>query len=113
MAEQPKARVILKSCATAAPAASQKTKDRHNGRSLLIACSAFGDNWRRRRSFALAVVRSFVLCKGHYTRKSQQCCRQNSNLLHESIPLLTRHERAFNETLSKYKYLNLLKCFLG
>lgn len=93
-----------------APAASQSLppsarlvgfqiiKDRHNGRSLLIACSALGNNRRRWRGFALAVVRSAVgLCRGRDAKESHRYCRQKSNLLHISIPLcwtethLTKH----------------------
>jgi hypothetical protein len=56
---------------------AQKDKGRHNGRSLLIACSAFGNDRRRRRGrFTLAVVRSSVLCGGTDGKKSQRCSRQ-------------------------------------
>jgi hypothetical protein len=53
------------------PAASQKKRDRHSGRSPQFACLAFGNNWRWRRGFALAVVPVSVLCAASDANESQ------------------------------------------
>jgi hypothetical protein len=54
---------------------TQKERDRHNGRSPQFACLAFGNNWRRRRGFALAVV-PVVLCAASDAKESQRRSRQ-------------------------------------
>jgi hypothetical protein len=58
-------------------------------RPLQSFASTFGNNRWRRRGFALAVVRSTVsLCRGRDAKESHRQCRQKSNFLHESIPLV-------------------------